>query len=139
MSIKASAHRETRVGRPGIIQGIAGGGSGEERIIANRKLLDFEILNTTRRPHNRFKYDFLLSYSTSSDLIRKLPALLLQAVEEQGYSLVHGGLNGFGAGGLSYDIEFESKGPDFPANARDNVTAAILEIFRKNGIEFANP
>jgi small-conductance mechanosensitive channel len=115
------------------------GANGEERIIANRKLLDFEILNTTRRQHNRFKYDFLLGYSTPPDVVRQLPALLKQAVESQGYTLVHGGLNGFAASGLSYDVEFESTAADFPPEARDQVAAAILAMFRDNRIDLAYP
>jgi small-conductance mechanosensitive channel len=115
------------------------GGNGEERIIANRKLLDFEILNTTRRQHNRFKYDFFLGYATPPDMVERLPQLLKQAVEGQGYTLVHGGLNGFAPSGLSYDVEFESTGPDFPADARDKVAAAILAIFQANDIGFAYP
>jgi small-conductance mechanosensitive channel len=115
------------------------GGNGEERIIANRKLLDFEILNTTRRQHNRFKYEFLLRYATSPDIVRSLPQLLKQAVESQGYVLVHGGLNGFADSGLSYDVEFESTGVDFPPEARDAVGAAILAAFQEHGITFAYP
>ena len=115
------------------------GGGGEERIIANKKLLDFEILNTTRRLHNRFKYDFHLGYATPPDLVERIPALLRDAVESQGYTLVHGGLNGFGESGLSYDVEFESKGTDFPEGARDKVAAAILARFAEHGVSFAYP
>lgn len=115
------------------------GGNGEERIIANRKLLDFEILNTTRRARNRFKFDFHLGYTTDPELVRSLPALLKEAVESEGYVLVHGGLNGFSDAGLSYDLEFESVETDFPADARDNVAAAVLARFRQRDIAFAYP
>jgi len=115
------------------------GGNGEQRIIANKRLLDFEILNTTRRLHNRFKFDFHLGYATDPATVERLPALLAEAVESQGYTVVHGGLNGFAESGLSYDIEFESKDADFPAEARDKVAAAILERFRANDISFAYP
>jgi small-conductance mechanosensitive channel len=115
------------------------GGNGEERIIANRKLLDFEILNTTRRARNRFKFDFHLGYATDPNLVRRLPALLKEAVESEGYVLVHGGLNGFSKNGLSYDLEFESVEADFPAEARDRVAAAVLERFRAGEISFAYP
>ena len=115
------------------------GGNGEERIIANKKLLDFEILNTTRRAHNRFKFDFYLGFATPPDLVERVPALLREAVEASGYKLVHGGLNGFSDHGLSYDVEFESRDTDFPADARDKVAAAILARFRDHDISFAYP
>jgi small-conductance mechanosensitive channel len=70
------------------------GGGGEERILANRRLLDFEILNTTRRLHNRFKYDFHIGYATPPEVIQRLPALLKEAVESEGYRLIHGGSMG---------------------------------------------
>jgi small-conductance mechanosensitive channel len=115
------------------------GASGEQRIIANRKLLDFEILNTTRRVRNRFKFDFHLGYATPPELVARLPSLLREVVEREGYTLVHGGVNGFSDNGLSYDVEFESAGADFPAGARDQVAAAVLACFRDNGISFAYP
>ena len=115
------------------------GGAGEERVIANKKLLDFEILNTTRRLRNRFKFDFFLGYATEPDIVMRIPELLRDAVESEGYTLVHGGLNGFAPHGLRYDVEFESAEADFPAGARDRVAAAILARFRDHGISFAYP
>ena len=113
--------------------------TGELRIIANKKLLDYDILNVTRRLRNRFKYDFFLGYATPPDVVRKVPTILREAVESEGYTLVHGGLNGFAPNGLSYDVEFESIESDFPPEARDRVAAAILARFRDNDISFAYP
>jgi small-conductance mechanosensitive channel len=115
------------------------GGNGEQRIIANRKLLDWEILNTTRRVHNRFKFDFSIGYATPPEVVSRMPELLQAAVEKEGYKLIHGGLNSFGASGLNYDVEFESIDADFPAGARDRVAAAILETFRDHDVSFAYP
>jgi small-conductance mechanosensitive channel len=115
------------------------GAGGEERIIANRKLLDFEIINTTRRLHNRFKFDFFLGFATPPDVVLQVPAMLKEAVESEGHKLVHGGLNGIAENGLSYDVEFESTGIDFNADARDRVAAAILARFRDHQISFAYP
>jgi small-conductance mechanosensitive channel len=115
------------------------GPSGEQRIISNRKLLDNEILNTTNRVRNRFKYVFNLGYATAPETVERLPQILREAVESQGYTLNHGGLTGFSPSGLDYDVEFESKGVDFPPEARDKVAAAILARFREHGITFAYP
>jgi small-conductance mechanosensitive channel len=115
------------------------GDGGEERILANRRLLDFEILNTTRRLHNRFKYVFDIGYATPPDVIRRLPELLKEAVESEGYKLIHGGVNGFAGSGLNYDVEYESRDADFPADARDKVAAAIVECFKAHGVSFAYP
>ena len=115
------------------------GSGGEERIVANKKLLDYEILNTTRRLHNRHKFEFFLGYATPPKTILRVPELLQDAIETEGYTLIHGGLNGFAPNGLSYDVEFESKGIDFPADARDKVAAAILARFRDADISFAYP
>lgn len=115
------------------------GSGGEQRIVANKKLLDFEILNTTRRLHNRYKFDFFLGFATPPEVIERVPAMLKDAVESAGYRLVHGGLNGIAPNGLSYDVEFESIETDFPPAARDHVAAAVLAQFRDHHISFAYP
>jgi small-conductance mechanosensitive channel len=89
--------------------------------------------------HNRFKYDFHIGYATPPDVITRLPALLKEAVESEGYRLIHGGLNGFGPSGLSYDVEFESPDVNFPPDARDAVAAAIVARFRDADVSFAYP
>ena len=113
--------------------------TGEERIISNRKLLDNEIINTSNRIRNRTKYIFTLGYDTSPELIERLPVLLKEAVEKQGHKPLHGGVTGFNENGLACDVEFESKGIDFPAGFHDRVIAAILAVFREHRINFAYP
>lgn len=115
------------------------GAAGEERIVANKNLLDSEILNTSHRLHNRFKFEFHLGYATPPETVLDMPAILREAVESEGHTLIHGGLNGFGDSGLNYDVEFESAGIDFRADARDRVAAAILARFRGHDIRFAYP
>ena len=128
-TVEAIGLKSTRIRGPG----------GEERILANKKLLDFEILNTTLRASNRFKFDFFLGYATPPELVIRIPDLLRDAVESEGYKLIHGGLNGFAEHGLSYDVEFESIETDFPPEARDAVAAAVLSRLSDNDISFAYP
>jgi small-conductance mechanosensitive channel len=115
------------------------GAAGELRIVSNRKLLDNEILNTSDRIRNRFKFVFNLGYDTPPEVVDSLPELLRDAVESSGYKINHGGITGFSATGLDYDVEFESQGIDFPPEARDKVAAAILARFRDHKITFAYP
>lgn len=115
------------------------GTAGEERIISNRKLLDNEILNLSNRVRNRAKYLFTLGFDTSPEIVEKLPVLMHEAVEKQGYKLLHGGVTGFNDNGLACDVEFESQGIDFPPGFHDRVIAAILAVFREHGIAFAYP
>jgi small-conductance mechanosensitive channel len=81
----------------------------------------------------------VLDHATSPDLIPQLPAIFREAVESEGFVLKHGGLNGFSATGLSYDVEFASTERDFPADARDKVAAAVLRRLREHEISFAYP
>jgi small-conductance mechanosensitive channel len=111
--------------------------TGEQRIIANKKLLDGEILNLSRRLHNRFKYEFLLDFATGPEAVLKVPELLKRAVESEGHRLIHGGLQGFADTGLKYFVEFQSVAADFPPDARDRVAAAILDEFHRHGLRFA--
>lgn len=127
--VEAIGLKSTRVRAP----------TGEERIISNRKLLDNEIINTSKRIRNRMKYLYTLGYDTSPELVEKLPVLLKAAVEKQGYRLLHGGVTGFNDNGLACDVEFESAGIDFPAGYHDRVIAAVLTVFREEGIRFAYP
>ncbi|MBO9711396.1 mechanosensitive ion channel domain-containing protein [Sphingomonas sp.] len=111
--------------------------TGEERIVSNRKLLDNEIVNASNRIRNRIKYGFTIGYDTPPETVERLPALMREAVEEQGYKLVHGGVNGFNENGIACDVEYESEGMDFPAGVHDRVIAAILKRLRGAGIAFA--
>jgi len=113
--------------------------TGEQKIISNRKLLDFEITNTTHRIRDRQKLVYTLPYDTPPETIARIPAALREAVESQGFRHLHGGVVGLSASGIDYDTEFESEGPTFPPDSRDRVVAAILERFAALGVGFACP
>jgi small-conductance mechanosensitive channel len=127
--VEAIGLKSTRVRAP----------SGEERIISNRKLLDNEIINTSKRIRNRTKYGFTLGYDTSPELVQQLPTLLHDAIAKLEVKPLHAGVNGFNENGLSCDVEFESEGTDFTAGYHDRVIATILSVFREHGIRFAYP
>lgn len=114
--------------------------TGEERIIANKQLLDKEIQNITAREYRRFKFAIGVIYQTAPDVAGRLPDLLRDIVRKEGASFVRAGFVNFGASSLDFELEFD--GPvDFEKSyrLRHAVGLAILERFNREGIEFAYP
>ncbi|MES2753578.1 MAG: mechanosensitive ion channel domain-containing protein [Pseudomonadota bacterium] len=115
--------------------------SGEERIIANKNLLDKEITNNTRRDRRRVKFALGLVYQTAPAVAKALPATLKAIVEENGMEFVRCGFVGFGDSSLDFELEFDSPHTDFQSmyDARHLIGLAILTRFNEQGIEFAYP
>ena len=115
--------------------------SGEERIIANRNLLDKEITNNTRRDRRRVKFALGLVYQTAPAAAQALPDTLRRIVEDGGMEFVRCGFVGFGASSLDFELEFDSPHTDYQAmyDARHRIGIAILACFAAEGLEFAYP
>lgn len=115
--------------------------TGEERIIANRNLLDKEILNNTQRNHRRAKFVIGVTYQTDPDVAARIPAMLREIVEANDRTFVRAGFVGFGASSLDFEVEFDSDGPDYVAfyDGRTAIGIAILRRFNAEGIEIAYP
>ena len=116
-------------------------GTGEERIISNKNLLDKEIQNITRRDYRRGKFTLLILYETPADLADRIPRLLREIVEGCGLKFVHAGLVNFGTVGLEFELEFdsESQALDPFYRGRHAIGIAILRRFHDEGIAFADP
>lgn len=115
--------------------------TGEERVIANRNLLDKEILNNTQRNHRRAKFGIGVTYQTDPDVAAQIPAMLKEIVEANGRGFVRAGFVGFGASSLDFEVEFDSDGADFAAfyDGRTAIGIDILRRFNAEGIEIAYP
>ena len=115
--------------------------TGEERIIANRNLLDKEILNNTIRNHRRGKFAIGVTYQTDPEVAARIPAMLKEIVEANGSNFVRAGFVGFGMSSLDFELEFDSEGPDYAAfyDRRTAIGIAILRRFNADGIEIAYP
>lgn len=114
--------------------------TGEERIIANKQLLDKEIQNVSQRDYRRFKFTIGVIYQTGLDVARGLPALLKTIVESEHATFVRCGFVNFGASSLDFELEFDCPA-DFERSyaIRHAVGLAIVERFNADGIEFAYP
>lgn len=115
--------------------------TGEERIIANRNLLDKEITNNTQRVHRRQKWTLGVIYQTPPEVCSAIPDKLREIVEANGGVFVRCGFVGFGGSSLDFELEFDTEGADFATfyDARSAIGIAILKRFNDEGIDFAYP
>ncbi len=130
-SVEAIGLKSTR------IRGI----DGEERVISNKNLLNKEILNNTQRNHRRAKFLIGVTYSTPPEVCSRIPAMLKEIVEANDKIFTRAGFTGFGASSLDFEVQFDSKGPDYASfyDGRTAVGIAILKRFNDEKIEIAFP
>lgn len=115
--------------------------TGEERIIANRNLLDKEIVNNSERVHRRQKWTIGVTYQTSPEVCATLPALFREVVEAGGATFVRAGFVGFGASSLDFELEFDTDGADYAHfyDVRSAIGIAILKRMNEAKIDIAYP
>jgi small-conductance mechanosensitive channel len=117
------------------------GTNGEERVIGNKKLLDFEIINNSRREYRRVIFTLGVVQTTPVETLEDLPHLLKDIVEDHGQKFVRAGFTGFGAQSYDYDLEFDSPTAVFQDmyDARHSIGLAIIKHFNQKGISLAYP
>jgi small-conductance mechanosensitive channel len=117
------------------------GTTGEERIIGNKKLLDFEIINNTQREYRRIIFTLSIVQTTPVETMEQLPHILKDIVEDHGAKFVRAGFIGFGAQSYDFDLEFDSTSAVFQEmfDARHSIGIAIVKRFNDDGIAFAYP
>jgi small-conductance mechanosensitive channel len=117
------------------------GVDGEQRVIANKVLLDKELRNNTRRERHHVKWALGLAHETPIELLERVPAILREIVDSAGDSFTRAGLVGFAPSSLSFELEFDSASSDFQAHYdnRHRIGLAILRRFREEGIVMPFP
>jgi small-conductance mechanosensitive channel len=115
--------------------------TGEERIIANKQLLDKEIQNTSMRDHIRIALPIGVAYETPPEALERIPGMLREIVKAAGASVARASYNAFGASSVDLMLEFDLPGNDWDkAHAtRDRVMIEILRKFAAEGITIAHP
>ena len=114
--------------------------TGEERIIANKQLLDKEILNDTKRGYRRVSFTLGLVRWTPVEVMERLPGLIGEVVQGCGQTFVRAGLTGLGASSYDFAVEFDTGAAfgDF-YDARHRVGLAIIRRLDDEGIQLAYP
>jgi small-conductance mechanosensitive channel len=115
--------------------------TGEEKIIANSKLLDKEITNNTQTVYRRVNFPLTLVYHTAPDLAARVPEILKEIVEANGAQFIRAGFTTFSPSSLDFQLVFDVNSDDVEEmfKARHTVGIAIVQRFAKEGIEFAYP
>ena len=115
--------------------------TGEERIIANKNLLDKEIQNISRRDYRRVKFTLNLVQWTPVAVMECFPALLKDVVTTAGAKFVRAGFFQFSGSSYDFDLEFDSEHAGFKEffDARHKVGIAIIARLNEEGIELAYP
>ncbi len=115
--------------------------TGEERIIANKQLLDKEIQNTSLRDHIRISLPIGIAYETPPETLERIPAMLREIVEAAGASVARASYNAFSASAVDLLLEFDLRGNDWDtAHAtRDRVMIGILRKFAAEKITIPYP
>jgi len=117
------------------------GANGEERIISNKKLLDNEIINNTRRQYRRVIFTLEVTQSTPVDKLERLPHMLKEEVEKNGMKFVRAGFANFTPLNYEFDVEFDSTSPAFQDmfDGRHKVGLAIIRRLAAEGIALVYP
>ena len=117
------------------------GATGEERIIANKNLLNKEIINNTKREYRRVQFTLGLVQWTPVDVMTRLPQMMREVVEAHGRKFVRAGFTDFGASSYDFDVQFDSLGAAFQDayDARHEVGLAIIHRLNEEGIDLAYP
>ncbi|MEO9132029.1 MAG: mechanosensitive ion channel domain-containing protein, partial [Sphingomonas sp.] len=130
-TVEAIGLKSTRIRAP----------TGEERIIANRLLLDKEILNNSQRAYRRVQFTLGIAQWTPVEKLERLPAMLRDVIEGCGRNFVRAGFIGFGDSGYTFDVEFDSPTAAFQDffDARHAIGLGIIKRLNEAGIDLAYP
>jgi small-conductance mechanosensitive channel len=115
--------------------------TGEERIIANRLLLDKEILNTSQRDYRRVQFTLKLARWTPVEKLERLPGMLEEVITGCGRTFVRAGFIGFGDASHDFDVEFDSPTAAYQDffDARHVIGLGIIKKLNAEGIDLAYP
>jgi small-conductance mechanosensitive channel len=115
--------------------------TGELRIIANKNLLDKEILNVTARDHIRLPFTIGIARETPPDTLARIPGILKELVEAEGGKAARAGFDAFGASSLDFALLVDVPGRNWNVAhpLRDRLLVAIMKRFAAEGIALAYP
>ncbi|HEX4695526.1 mechanosensitive ion channel family protein [Sphingomonas sp.] len=117
------------------------GTAGEARIVGNKKLLDFEIINNTQREYRRIIFTLGVVQTTPVNVMEQLPHLLKDIVEDHQGTFVRAGFVAFGMQSYDFELQFDAPSAAFQDmfDLRHSIGLAIVQRFNDDGIGLAYP
>lgn len=115
--------------------------TGELMIVANKNLLDKEILNVTGRDHIRLPFTIGVAYETPPETLARIPSILQELVEAEGAKPSRAGFEAFGASSLDFSLLVDVPGNDWSVAhpLRDRLLVSIMKRFAEEGITIPYP
>lgn len=115
---------------------------GEQLVFSNTDLTGSRVQNFKRMQERRVLFRLAVTYTTSSDVLKKIPSLLrtiVESVPRTRFDRAH--FLGFGASSLDFEIVFIVLSSDYNVymDIQQDINVAIKSQFDSLGIEFAFP
>ncbi|MBW0145424.1 mechanosensitive ion channel domain-containing protein [Sphingomicrobium clamense] len=116
--------------------------TGEQVVINNTKLLDQEVSNINEAFKRRRTIPFGVIYQTSPKKLKQMRALCEEALSGfDEIEIVRCVCTGFGDSSINFELVYEHESTDFNeiVGTQSLIHITMLEIFSREGIEFAYP
>ena len=116
--------------------------SGEQIIFANAELLKGRIRNYKRLYERRNLFTLDVTYDTPTDVVARIPGILREIVEtQQPVRFDRSHFSTYGDSALRFETVYFVLDPDYNRHMdiQQAIFLAVLERFRREGIEFAFP
>lgn len=115
---------------------------GEELVIPNGELTSSRIQNFKRMQQRRNSIDFGVLYETPREKVARIPDLVREAFEKVGegeFDRVH--FTTFGDSALGFTVAYYVNSSDYVdfLNVQEAFNLNLMEVFEREGIEFAYP
>lgn len=115
---------------------------GEEIIISNRELTTAKIQNFKRMRERRVQFSFGVTYETELEKLRAIPKVTREIIEKERlarYDRAH--FQKFDDSALVFEVVYYLLSAEYNdyMDTQQNLNFAIMEAFKKEGIEFAYP
>ncbi len=115
---------------------------GEQIVISNSSLTASRIRNYKRMAERRVLFKVGVTYETSIEKLRKIPALvreIIQGLPNTRFDRAH--FRDFGDFSLNFEVVYYFRSPDYNQymDTQEAINLSLKEAFEKEGIEFAYP